>query len=704
MSRVPGVRAAGAAAKAARRASAVYRAVVGGPEGKPSGAVNLKDFRQVLPWLRWEELASCAQHFGKRGPAAESLPGALAAEVGKRLGSRPPALEGPGDAASAQSATAFQVSTIVWGFNKLRPQLPEYAAIYEAAAGGILRGEWRLRPLQAALIGAAFADQGVHLEDALPAVLRPVLGELLAGGGGVEIDELRFLLHACGSLPPGSLSAEDVDALAGCTERLAVSADFAQAAHLAVSWLRLEVPLGAKRAHLDALRAACAQVLQGTPCNTASPLPTGGLAPAIARLLAREELEAQPPLTPPALGQVVKAIEQISRGQRKSHTRGDRTRTLSLADMVETVRLAVDFCEAHGLSSTCTGARRELPSWLAHSLGYVAFKARMDTQPAELEAILSLLELLRRFRPAPEHDERFYSWAAGQLGRRGVDGLDQVALARAIRGLVPHLTATGREELMQAVAKVPRHARAAKQVLAVNGRPPLRMLTGVGLLPETRVSLSPAGLEPPAAAAAPASASAQARTDSTAAESLWGLMAEPGEAAGTARSSTAAAPAAEPVAGVAAGALHAAAAEEALRAERLGAEAAHPAEAAPQDPELASRLAEALKRVEVLEARLAAEKQQAAKPRDEREGRPMKASMLPLEAEVSPFDMMAQLPTFVTAQSAMLGVALATSSSPVPYRRFSFDEFRREESRKLQKTHLRVVCPPDYFPLPLGKK
>ena len=52
-----------------------------------------------------------------------------------------------------------------------------------------------------------------------------------------------------------------------------------------------EVPLGAKRAHLDALRAACAQVLQGTPCNTASPLPPGGLAPAIARLLAREELD-----------------------------------------------------------------------------------------------------------------------------------------------------------------------------------------------------------------------------------------------------------------------------------------------------------------------------------------------------------------------------------------------------------------------------
>ena len=31
---------------------------------------------------------------------------------------------------------AFQVSTIVWGFNKLRPQLPEYAAIYEAATVG----------------------------------------------------------------------------------------------------------------------------------------------------------------------------------------------------------------------------------------------------------------------------------------------------------------------------------------------------------------------------------------------------------------------------------------------------------------------------------------------------------------------------------------------------------------------------------------
>ena len=52
---------------------------------------------------------TCIHHF---------RPGALAAEVGKRLGSRPPAPGGPGVAASAQSATAFQASERDnWGDN-----------------------------------------------------------------------------------------------------------------------------------------------------------------------------------------------------------------------------------------------------------------------------------------------------------------------------------------------------------------------------------------------------------------------------------------------------------------------------------------------------------------------------------------------------------------------------------------------------------
>eukprot|EP00425_Heterocapsa_triquetra_P017016 CAMPEP_0195143440 /NCGR_PEP_ID=MMETSP0448-20130528/166360_1 /TAXON_ID=66468 /ORGANISM="Heterocapsa triquestra, Strain CCMP 448" /LENGTH=477 /DNA_ID=CAMNT_0040181875 /DNA_START=42 /DNA_END=1472 /DNA_ORIENTATION=+ len=465
MHRKSGAEAASLAAKAARQAARVYEAVLKGPETAPAGVdVKLREFKQVLPWYRVKDLATFASHFGNRGSAVGDIAGALATEVVRRLHETPAPVAGERGKGSVNAghntitigATYAYAIRIAYAFSKLKPQLPEYAVVYDAVADTLRQDAWRPSRFQAVLVGTAFAQADVHLTDGLPAVLRPVLRELRQEASAAELrmDELRYLMQACAKLPPPGLEVEDVEALADCTQRLAPSVDFASAANLAVSWLCLQVPVAAKRAHIGALRAACSSLLGQRPSNPAYPLPRGGLAPALATLLAREEAQAEPPLTPPVLSVIVRGLLQVSKGLRSE--RVDDHGTLNCADLVSIARLAAEFCEANGRTEArAESSRRNLPGWAAQALSYAVFRSRWPPgRQTDPDALLALLQLLRRFIPIPEHDPLFYAWAAKQLViAHQADRVDQVALEAAMQDVVPHLSVAARNELIHALTQ-----------------------------------------------------------------------------------------------------------------------------------------------------------------------------------------------------------------------------------------------------------
>lgn len=146
--------------------------------------------------------------------------------------------------------------------------------------------------------------------------------------------------------------------------------------------------------------------------------------------------------------------------------------------------------------------------------------------------------------------------------------------------------------------------------------------------------------------------------------------------------------------------------------------AAAPASAPVPTPELEElkvRLEQALRRVDVLESRLETQEQRQANHEQatERKACSSSSSASPvLDDDDGGFGRSAQSAgsTFGGLAAAMTAAA---SSSPSPamfaplhlYQPFSFEEFRRAQSPRLQAERMRMIMPPHHFPVwPLPKK
>lgn len=653
-------------------------------------------------------------------------------------------------------ASSREVAAIVYAFSKLKPQLPEYAPVYAAVAEGVQRKTWALSRLQAGLIGTALADVRLHLADTLPGVLRPTLRRLAEepeSYAELTVDELRYLLHASAHLPSPGLTSQEVELLANCTQRLIGSANFARASHLAVAWLQLQPPPAAKEAHLGALYAASVQLRDQKPSPCAHPLPAEGLAPSFERLLARERHQDPPPLTPPKLREIAFGLERLSGAVRADA--GAHHRALGFSDWARIAALIVEFCEGHGITSLQAekqvGAKGILPSWAAQTLGHAVSRARAEgvegAAPVDLASLLTLLQLLRRYWPRPPPDERFFTWAARQLvlyREAAGEEADDEMLAKLVGELVPRLPEVERGQLARLLLArrpagwhasstrgplleaAPAAAAAAAAETAGGAAP--RLLLGARRPAEAQAwrppDVSLAGGGSPSRAAAPAEHKA-------AGQRLWGLLSEraqsrvsaapaqvPGLAPVSAHAAAALGAPAVAVAAVAAPGIEACeVAPATLAAVAAPAATAAPAEAAavlaaevaappsmplpavpPDVAELAARLEKALQRVEVLQARLEdREQRQAQPPEQEPLANLQQEALASLAREHGGF------PSALGATAVRPGVG--GEATLHLHRPFNFEAFRRANSPRLQAERLRVLVPPDHFPLwPLPRK
>jgi hypothetical protein len=349
----------------------------------------------------------------------------------------------------ALPGSSQEVAAVAYSFSKLSPQLPEYSPVFAAVANGINSNTWRFSRLEAGLIGTALVDVQTNL-DALPALVRPVLQNLHRADDdskqvdqALTIDELRYLVHACTSLPRPGIKVEEVEVLATHTQRLIGSANFAKAAHLVVSWLRVRAPAEAKQHYLDALSVVCKRIASGErPTHPAHPLLISDMSSAIEALLTKEGHRDPPPITPPLVRDIVGALMQISRGLLSQvDTRPPKGEALNFVDWVSIVRLVVEFCDEHG-SGANSEASRILPGWAAEALGFVVLRAHRPlaakTAP-DLESLLTALRLLRRYKANPAPDRSFFVWVAKQLALCRETARDSVTLAEIVGELVPQL-------------------------------------------------------------------------------------------------------------------------------------------------------------------------------------------------------------------------------------------------------------------------
>lgn len=289
-------------------------------------------------------------------------------------------------------------------------------------------------------------DVQAHLSDALPAVVRPVLQDLRsrtdADAEALTIDELRYLVHACTRLPSPGIKVEEVELLATHTHRLIGSANFAKAAHLVVSWLQIRAPAKAKQHYLDVVGVICTRLSGERPTHPAHPVLIAGLSPALATLLAREGHRDPPPITPPFVRDIVAALMQISRGLLSQvETRPPKGDALNFVDWVGIAHLAAEFCDEHG-RDTNPDASRSLPGWAAETLGFAVLRAHrpLATKAVpDLDSMLTILRLLRRYKVNPAPDRQFFVWVAKQLEMHHQTASDSVTLAEIVGELVPRL-------------------------------------------------------------------------------------------------------------------------------------------------------------------------------------------------------------------------------------------------------------------------
>jgi len=707
-----------AGVRAAQQAWKVYRSVMQGAEG-----VEARVFQQALPRLEVRQLVDCSKHFGQRGNAVGPLAAELAGEVSRRLQSKElaPVAEGAANAASsARSMNSQEVTAVTYNFSKL-PQLPEYAVLYNAVADGLIDGAWQLNRLQSVLIGTALADVDLRLVDALPVVLRPVLAELASeeARNSIAFDELRFLVHASVRLP--NIAVQDIETLADCTKRLLVTSkgNFAARAHLAVAWLRLTPPAGSKEVHLETLRSCCVALMDfERSFLPAHPLPREGLAPAVSSLLAREEEQTAPPLTPPAMGEIIKGLAQISWGLERNKMSAPKNRSLGIDDWAEIMQKTVGFCEAHSTSFVVEHSQVNrpltLPVWAAEVLYHVLWRAQKlkpasdsGTDLVEFESLLKLLRMVRRHRTKPAPDAEFYSWAAQLVVAHHEAGTaSRGQLAEAVRELVPHLQRQDSSSMAQlshelagiskalssasspgmfvsedaARQKGPRlfvgSERASSSVhLAASAR---RLPSEVKLEAEPMRSVTSA---PSVALAARASAGGR----------LWGMLAAHGTTAPRTESVRVQAPV-----------------PKAELAERKPVSATDAMQKAEETQQL---LAKALERVEALEAKLKEqEERREAKmttrtySTSARERRTHKADESPKSLQDSLEESSGWLAGFLPSPVDTIQPSPAAATLHLQ-RGFKFEDYRKSQSPRLQMERLRVLVPPDHFPMwPLPKK
>jgi len=707
-----------AGVRAAQQAWKVYRSVVQGTEG-----VEALVFQQALPRLEVRQLVDCSKHFGQRGNAVGPLAAELAGEVSRRLQSkeRAPGAEGAANAASsARSMNSQEVTAVTYNFSKLL-QLPEYAVLYNAVADGLIDGAWQLNRLQSVLIGTALADVDLRLVDALPVVLRPVLAELASeeARDSIAFDELRFLVHASVRLP--GITVQDIETLADCTKRLLVTSkgNFAARAHLAVAWLRLTPPAGSKEVHLETLRSCCVALMDfERSFLPAHPLPGEGLAPAVSSLLAREEEQTAPPLTPPAMGEIIKGLAQISWGLERNKMSAPKNRSLGIDDWAEIMQKTVGFCEAHSTSFVVEHSQVNrpitLPAWAAEVLYHVLWRAQKlkpasdsGTHLVEFESLLQLLRMVRRHRTKPAPDAEFYSWAAQLvIAHREAGTASTGQLAEAVRELVPHL----QRQDSSSMAQLSHELAGISKALSSTSSPGMfvsedaarqkgprlfvgseRASSSVQLAASSRRLPSEVKLEAEPLRSVTSAPSVALAARASAGGRLWGMLAAHGTTAPQTESIRVQAPV-----------------PKAELAERKPVSATDAMQKAEETHQL---LAKALERVEALEAKLKEqEERREAKmttrtySTSARERRAIKADESPKSLQGSLEESSGWLAGFLPSPVDTIQPSPAAATLHLQ-RGFKFEDYRKSQSTRLQMERLRVLVPPDHFPMwPLPKK
>lgn len=133
---------------------------------------------------------------------------------------------------------------------------------------------------------------------------------------------------------------------------------------------------------------------------------------------------------------------QITRGLLSQvDTRPPKGDALDFTDWVDIARLVVEFCDEHGRDAN-PDASKVLPGWAAETLGFVVHRARrpLATKDApDLESLLTILRLLRRYKANPPPDRTFFVWVAKQLTLHHQTARGSVTLAEIVGELVPQL-------------------------------------------------------------------------------------------------------------------------------------------------------------------------------------------------------------------------------------------------------------------------
>lgn len=458
------------------RVNAVIKSVLRGPPAPmPVGSgVDPEQFNQALRWLRCPELVAFANCFKDRGVVVPAVAEGLAAEVKRRIegtalqetrgarggvsGSASPSLSkgklqrSAIEPESLRDLSPQEVAAITFAYGKLVPRLPSsaYQPLFSSIAAGVKADVWDFSPLQAALVGVSLADAGMHLEEALPLLVRRVLSTLHACG----VDELRYLVHACARLPANNLTHDEVLLLAERVEAAASASDVRapRLAHIAISWLQLRAPTTAWPHYSRALQATCARLSLPLPYDApafrlAYPLPPAGLAHAV-RALLNEGLWTEPALTPDAVRNVIGMLVRIDRNLASSGCE------INLADWAEVLSSVAEFCResrapsgrrsrtgvAFALAeSSQTSSTEELPAWAMGVLSYVARQAPERSGNPSTESVLTMLGLIQRYPPSPVVGPQFFRWCAEHLADHAGAMRDAGTRAEVVQGVLPHL-------------------------------------------------------------------------------------------------------------------------------------------------------------------------------------------------------------------------------------------------------------------------
>mmetsp|Transcript_15705 Transcript_15705/g.36854 ORF Transcript_15705/g.36854 Transcript_15705/m.36854 type:complete len:776 (+) Transcript_15705:48-2375(+) len=516
---------------AARHATNIFKAVVerSPPPPAPGGmGVDAVAFGRALPWLRWRELVVCARHFGRRRAAVEDIAAQLAVECGHRMAdttsgtssssTAPGAVRSPAalvDGRQQVQVAGGDVVGIVCAFAKLQPQSVEYGPLYAAVMNGVKQGLWRLERLNAAMLATALADVGMRLSDVHEELLGSILSDIQAaaeddGETLLTVDELRYLVHACSHLSSEHASGLPMEALARETKKSLESANFGQAVHMLVSWLRLSTAVPPCQESFDIITACSQRLHHQRPQRPSHNLPAA-VAPLLEALLAPERQLESPPVTPPLVQAVVYALIQMSKAvysasqlkamehgiaaqmptacfadgvaipssESEMRNSGTHSTVLDFRDWVRILAVVINFCNAHtpdgaaflqpSSRSTQQEKLLDLPRYAGEALSFVANSTLLRAQdlgPADMDSMLTFLHMLRTYRSLAPPTEAIYQ----HMARRLVANLEAAGdlapgehakLGFLMEELVPYLPEAERQTVTRRLAVDAAGAQAA---------------------------------------------------------------------------------------------------------------------------------------------------------------------------------------------------------------------------------------------------